>query len=1142
MTSDLDAAMRRTPAGVVVADSRLVRRVIKAHRRLPGLGLAVPHGRCYALPRKELAVIGAAFELGVSKGPLPDDVLLVARPWSDGSSTRTELLARLWRAAFHAAVHSHFDRLVEAGALGSADFRERIDRIGQTEFDEVRTTLRHDDVLLPPGDDREAYIEFVALYLELRHFAPSLLVASFPSLSDLDRIDAVVARDVDSAPLLSATCPEGADPLRTVVRTLSRGTTPTFSAPRTVFGALWTPAPPRAWRVGRLLRGAERARRRGNVVRAALLCAVAATGGDASAQAKARTQARADLEVLGRRLNDALADPDEPEARRPEWAPLLYLLAEQAAARRGLRFPIEARLLFDLLRASTAHERPHHAVDVMTWALSMGQRPIVRPLPMTRAPRIARYVHAAAHKVRHVRVGAADRKLLARLLDWATERADRNVRSALRPRVLEALAAERLEPSNLPERVARAKLVEELLDHAIARGYVGLGQLRDAISRNQLKLGELASAAQLWAGDALLSADQRLSRSLDGMHRRGEVYLRALQKVSSVAFGTWLGRIVVLWIVLPLGGAFVVVEGVAHMWAVLARLVGAQAPHKPPWEVVVATAVYLLGVLHSAPLRSVSRAGLTLLGSALSLVLLRLPRWLLTRPLVRRLFGHVIVRRSFRWLIVPSAVTWLVVAVTPIATLSAAPLAVASAAIFVATTLFVNSRAATFLEDIVLDWLAPTWRVVSARLLPGLFNLLVGLFRAVLEVVERTLYRVDEWLHFQSGEGRVLVAAKAILGTAWFFVAYAVRLYVTLLIEPEINPLKHFPVVTVAHKLMLPFSGDLLRAFGTAFAPLGPLLGGTLAGTTAFLLPSVFGFLVWELKENWKLYQASRPDAAGPALVGGHGETITALLLPGFHSGTLPKLYQGVRRAAQREDDAARAGRGEQSEGSAGRLRVGLRDVEVHVRRFVERELAAPLALARRWRHGAVSVVRVELGSNRIRVTLACAAVSRDVCEIAFEEQSGFIVASTPRAGFVDALSDEGRLLFENALLGLHQLAGVDLVRERIEHVLGVDNPYDVGDDGLVVWPGGGYATEVVYRLRGSTDDPVFVPEVRGARPTTPSPVVDRRDVMSLYTRVTWAEWVRAWTAAEHPDAAIPRLVRGPSLLPPKTRRLVPVG
>ena len=55
--------------------------------------------------------------------------------------------------------------------------------------------------------------------------------------------------------------------------------------------------------------------------------------------------------------------------------------------------------------------------------------------------------------------------------------------------------------------------------------------------------------------------------------------------------------------------------------------------------------------------------------------------------------------------------------------------------------------------------------------------------------------------------------------------------------------------------------------------------------------------------------------------------------------------------------------------------------------------------------------------------------------------------------------------LFENALGGLYQLAGVDLVREQLTAVLGEKAHYDIADEGLVIWPGEGYRTEVVYLL-----------------------------------------------------------------------------
>ena len=35
--------------------------------------------------------------------------------------------------------------------------------------------------------------------------------------------------------------------------------------------------------------------------------------------------------------------------------------------------------------------------------------------------------------------------------------------------------------------------------------------------------------------------------------------------------------------------------------------------------------------------------------------------------------------------------------------------------------------------------------------------------------------------------------------------------------------------------------------------------------------PGVFGFLVWELKENWRLYDSNRSLEFRPTIIGGHG-------------------------------------------------------------------------------------------------------------------------------------------------------------------------------------------------------------------------------------------------------------------------------
>jgi hypothetical protein len=97
-----------------------------------------------------------------------------------------------------------------------------------------------------------------------------------------------------------------------------------------------------------------------------------------------------------------------------------------------------------------------------------------------------------------------------------------------------------------------------LLDLIVARGFLRIGDLRDAISRNALKLSDLSGPREFRVGDPLLLADAALARRLDGVYHRGEVYLRLLQRASSLAFGTKLGRWLSRFVALPFGGAFIV--------------------------------------------------------------------------------------------------------------------------------------------------------------------------------------------------------------------------------------------------------------------------------------------------------------------------------------------------------------------------------------------------------------------------------------------------------------------------------------------------------------------------------------------------------------------------------------------------------
>ncbi|WP_394841320.1 hypothetical protein LZC95_30145 [Pendulispora brunnea] len=1108
--SDIEEKLRRAFPGAVLIDPRLLRRVIKAHKNLGGLSFSIPHERCYALRRDALLPLAGA-ELGSTA--LPDKVVLVARPAPREMAKRAphEIMTQLLRAAFHGQVHLRIEQRIEEGALTDAAIRACIDRIGQTEFDEIRATLRHDELLLPPYGDREVYAEFAALYLELRHFAPALLPMTFPGLLHFDRVDEVLARDVDVRP--------PGELLIESQKARAAAAPHPESRPR---------RPPAHLHAKWLLYAASRARDRGQVTRAVLHASRAVSAQDTEIAIKARDAMQADLGALADRLGAALRpagyDGEQPPSR-DEWMVALTELATSAGSDRRARRPA-ARLIEELERAARESEEEPQAVDLVTWALSRGKTPLVRRLPATREIRIARRVRAAMRWLWQV-PAFAERKLVVNLLHWAQDRADANVSAVLRPRILDVLAAVGLTPGNLPERIAQYKLIEELLDQGVERGFIQFAHLRDAIARNQLKLEDLARPHDLVAGDPLLRADAMLASLLDGVYRRGEVYLRFLQKVSSVAFGTRVGRFLSLYAILPLGGSFVILEGVGHLIAPIARALGLVAPVILTPESFLVTAVLVFALVHSEIARKVARGIFRIVARVLGTVFLRIPRWVLTRPSVRAFLRSRPVRFALRRILLPALLTTLVVLVTPLSTLPLWGTLPAALVLFALSSWVFDSRAARLVEDVALDWLGPTWRTLRGQLLPGLFRLIAGLFRFLMDTLERAIHRVDQWFRVGQDPWRATIAFKAGLGLVWFVVAYVVRLYTTLLVEPELNPIKHFPVVTVAHKLLLPLSPEMLSALNAPLSVLGPVVGGTVAATTVFLLPSVFGFLVWEFQENRNLYRASRKNALHPVRVGHHGETMGRLMVPGFHSGTLPKLYDRLRRAVQRAED---------EEDALLRFREGISSVSEAIERFVAREwlalLYSPANETPRWTHGPLEVERILLGSNRVRIRIVCPSLGNDACEIAFDEQSGLLVASVSEAGFLQRLrGEDDRILFENALAGFYHLAGVDLVREEIQAMLGVAH-YDISDEGLVLWPDATYRTEVIYPLRGVKLGATIEPQVRGVWPVERPPVIDERRFFFRHRPIPWSDWQKAWDAAARNDGPIPRLMSGSPLLP----------
>jgi hypothetical protein len=355
----------------------------------------------------------------------------------------------------------------------------------------------------------------------------------------------------------------------------------------------------------------------------------------------------------------------------------------------------------------------------------------------------------------------------------------------------------------------------------------------------------------------------------------------------------------------------------------------------------------------------------------------------------------------------------------------------------------------------------------------------------------------------------------------WGVVAYCLRFCVNLLAEPQINPIKHFPVVTVSHKIILPtvpFMARGLRSLG-----LGEVQATTYATTTAFLIPGVFGFLAWELKENWRLYGANRSTILRPVRMGHRGETFSQLLRPGFHSGTVSKIFARLRRAALQEA----GGRGD---ASLRRHEESLGQVQEAVRHFLGRELAGLLNRHPAWSGAPIGIGAVDLAATRMRVALECPARG-SAADVGFEQHDGWIVAGVHEPGWMANAAAPEAAMLGVALLGVYQMAGVNLVAEQIERLFApLPIRWMIRGTELVIWTGPRFDVQARYSLKEQ------VPPGDAADKDAAS-VLPRYAVPNLLLRrrpVAWRDWARFWDAALGDwDEDLSQLAReGASVLP----------
>jgi hypothetical protein len=1133
--------VREADPAALLVPARILRRVIKRDRGLTFAGWSVTRRKSYVIAREPLRAIVAEDELVLwPESAWPRLAVLLLRPDPQDLAARPtdEVLLEYWRMLFHAQAERDVRNRFATGTINAAGLRRRIERIGPTSFEEIRSVLRQEGYLLPPRDNPEVYTEFAALYQELRAFSPALVAHVFPALEDPDAIDDLLVEDVDTAALLARSRLAGApDP-----HALEAPAHGADSEALLAAAAAAARPPRRGARAARrlfrwLIVHAERSSARGNVVRAAIDRARAGLLVGPVLAVQAGVGARNELHRLVDRLQAALGLAD---ADADEWRQALPPLLTPAT--HGFWTP-EGRLLYDLQRVCLDHERTVFTVDLVEWVAAGCRKPLKRPLPHLREVLISNHLRSAAARLRAVRIAGAERARLAELLHHALRDAEEAVRERFRPLIVGVFCTTRILPHNVPETVAYHKLIEELLDRIVLRGFLSLGDLRDALSRSNLKLPDLSGPAEFFRGDRLLQTDTALALELEGVYRRGEIYLRWLQRASALAFATRPGRFLTRYAALPYGGAYIGLGGLQHLIELVVHPLTGHEVHLASWASVIALGTLASGLINSATFRHWFVTGLKFVGRGLKRLAVELPARLLRLPVIRTVLDSRFVLFLWRFLIKPLLVAVPIGLAGSAAGMPRSETTGAIAIVYIPAVVVLNSRVGRDVEEILAEQAVRLWRRLYLDVIPGLFRLIMTTFDQLLEVIDRLLYAVDEWLRFRSGQHPAALVLKAILGLGWAVVAYVVRASVNLLIEPQVNPIKHFPVVTVSHKLILPLSIPLTRLLRATL--LGPRSAPLVAGAIVLATPGVFGFLVWELKENWKLYEANRGESLRPVLVGSHGETMVRLLRPGIHSGTVPKLFAKLRRAE-------RGDAGHRDRPTTFKRLEALHHVEESIRRFVDRDFIALLAQSRTLRDAAIGAGLIHLATNRIRLELRMTgalaesegereterlSVSHSEADaeaeaagrglwIDLDYHHDALIAEVSGPAWLPRLTRAQIRVLDVALIGIFKMCGVEWVRV-------VPDPRARPHGGrpeLAAAPVPGKSS----RAEGEDEDDDSLERQRTSSTYPEREGNPAAPVLFPFAGVvvTWQRWVEAWkreaSGAKHPT----RFIEGYTILP----------
>jgi len=887
---------------------------------------------------------------------------------------------------------------------------------GSVGFDEISRVLLRERCVLPDSNRRDVFREFALVYLGLRQFSPQAIRYWFPIIDGANQaaIDKALHGLVPVQDLFhKSRLADWLDPIAEEDDIHSEANQYYI----------------------RLQRIADQALEKGSLVDAAIERVRASRVAPAHRSEPARAMARQHLRVLVSDIQHRLGLGEDGIDEATAVLDSLLEKADQGYRNR------EEKLLRELENIRRDVISPPQSLDLLGWFLSGGISRLRRPMARVDIIRATRFLRQAQQHLTFTRIDNAARQRVDALLRKARAFNENQAREDIGPMLSEALQDAGFGQESRLGKLALGQVVENLVDRILEQGFLTFQNLRDTLAISPVKMPDLSEFSEWVRGDSLLLLDRRLANLLEGIYQPSELYGATLERTTAAFFGTFWGRFLSLYILFPYLSAFILVEFVYHLlktiesqgigWPIEERGLGVLFLNS------LAIGSFILLLTAQPRARQLCFFWLGLLFDALWWLLWDLPRRLSASDLVRS-----IVLEPLSWLLRYGIKPLLACLVLRAIESSWFQEWAGWFLWFLVFNLALNSRPGMLASALAWRSLRGFLSALGNGVIGGVVLIWQGILKRMMVGIDSLVMTVEELIAVRQGDEKFWIAVQALLQALWFPIGYAVRFGFMVVIEPFLNPVK-LPIAFVAMKIFYPVIGPPLHLL--LDESLNFLVVEALVWILDFIIPGAFGFFFWEFRENWRLYEANRPEAMPPALFGPHSESMGDLLEPGFHAGTLPALYRRLRRA-----HTLRAGSANLRE-----ERACLRELEeVHesILRLARRQFLQILGLCVAWRklmeetvkhpgiedHGTgIEVGKVDTATNRIafvfhlhhhRLNPEGEALSM---EISFME--GRLFARLGRVEWLERIGGEARRSFLAALAWFYAQMGIDVSWEHLE-------------------------------------------------------------------------------------------------------------